>query len=224
MENNKNIIKAKKKFSIILLAIIIFQIIGILVFNKINFNFDDISFIYIKKIITFIIILICIVVDCIFFYKRCYKLNTLVKVQPKKCIIEDFIITYYVNSKDRNYSIHPVVRNIEDNKLYLSYSDYDLSYFNTTTTKMNNNITSENIFRKDGSVVKIGDTAYLYIRRILEVKLNIDSDNNVIWLKTNKSRRKLHYRHVNPKYDINEFNNYNFFEGVVEIENINDNI
>jgi len=62
---------------------------------------------------------------------------------------------------------------------------------------MNKTSISVVIYRKDKSIVNIGDTAYLYI-----VKLN---------------RKKLQINGI-LKNNISIFNNLNYFEGLIDIE------
>ena len=226
---NKNIQEAKNKFKILLISLVIFQIFFLFLinifFNKISLETGsgDADFQLIKNIIKIVLTIIFIIVDIIFYIKFIYRLHTMINVEPKRCIIEDFIMYPYgyssgTGSRRRiDYRIAPVIRDLESNKLYFTYRDYDLSYFNSKYIMMNDKLVSNIIFRKDKSEVKIGDTAYCYVKKEVNVDVKIEEDNNIIIL----NNKKMHYLHTNEKYNINIFNEIIFFEGIVEVEDIN---
>lgn len=231
MKKNINIKKAIKKFELVLIFLIIIQVISFFIFRSIFFNniemFSDIpiDFNTLKIIITSVFIVICIIVDIIYMYQHIYKRKSLINSEARECIIEDFIITYYVNSSSDNidYQIEPVIRDIKTNKIYFTYSDYNLSYYNSVESRSGKSIVNKQIYRKDKSFVNVGDKAYFYIRKILDVNVDIDSNKNVIYLKTKNSKSKMRYKHVNQKYNINDVKDFIFFEGIVEVEDINNN-
>lgn len=229
MKKNINIKKAIKKFELVLIFLIIIQVISILIFNSIFFNnieiFSDIpiDFNTIKTFIIGLFIVLCIIADITYMYQHIYKRKFLINSEVRECIIEDFIITYYVNSNRENidYKIEPVIRDIKTNKIYFTYSDYNLSYYNSVEARSGKSIVNKQIFRKDKSFVNVGDKAYFYIRKILDVNVVIDSNKNVIYLKTKNSKRKIRYKHVNENYNISDVKDFIFFEGIIEVEDIN---
>ena len=227
---NKNIKEAKRKFEILLVGFIIFQILILFFINAFLNNFlleidiDNSEIILIKKIITIFIITISIIIDIVIYKKYICGLNSLINTTHIRGVIEDFIIYPYGydNSHPRkiDYRISPVVRSVEDNQLYFTFGNYSLSYYTSIETKINNKVLSKTIFRGDGSEVKVGDIAFIYIKRKLDINVEIDEDNNRVKL----DNLKMNFLHENNNYNIDVFNKIIFFEGITEIEDIRDTI
>ena len=87
--------------------------------------------------------------------------------------------------------------------------------YTTVSAQMNNSLIAKKIVRFDGSMVNIGDTCYLYINKILQIKPEIDKDKNIIWLNS----KKIIFINDNPKYDITIFNNLTYFNGLIDVDN-----
>ena len=219
---NTNIKNAGKKFKIVLVGLIIFQILFLFILNTFLGNFlseigSD------PKFITNIVLIsgsiLFTLVDMLFYFKFIYRLKTMLNIQPKKCVIVDFIVYPYGRDSERkgiDYKVAPLIKEIETNELYYTYGEYDLSYYTTVQGYMNKTLINKVIVRKDGTKVEINDTAYYYIRNKINIDVDIDSDSNIVKL----NNKKMFFSHVNENYDINIFNKINFFEGVVEIEDI----
>jgi CRISPR-associated protein Cst1 len=169
---------------------------------------DKSEILLIKKIITIFIIIVSFIIDFIIFKKNICGLNSLMNTEPIRGVIEDFIMYPYGYDDSHgdyrhiDYRISPLVRNIEDNKLYFTYSDYSLSYYTSIQTRMNKNVPLKTIFRGDGSEVKIGDLAFIYIKRKLDINVEIDEKNNSVKL----DKLEMKFLHENDNYNIDVFN------------------
>lgn len=211
---NKNIKQARNKFIILLITFILFQIIGLLIINTAISTKD---MLLIKKIVISIIIILSIIIDIVIYKHYISGLNFFIKKEPIHGIIEDFILYPYNKTNNRiNYKISPIIRNLKDNQLYFTYKNYDLSYYTTIETKINNSIINKTILRKDGSNVKIGDTVSIYIKEKININIETDKENNIIRL----NNFKMKFLHENKNYDISIFNKLNYFNGIVEVEDI----
>lgn len=223
---NKNIKVTKRKFEIALIILIIFQFLFLSIVYIFLGKFSseigssDTDFLLIRKEFLVIGLIIFIFIDIYFYIKFIYRISKLTNVEPRKCIIEDFIIYPYGVEKrngitKKDYRISPLVKDLEDNELYFTYGNYSLSYYSFIKTSINNE-TSIKIYRRDGTRVEIGDIAFFYIRKKVNIDVDIDKSNNIIAL----NNKKMKYIHSNEKYDINIFNRINFFEGTIEVEDI----
>lgn len=141
------------------------------------------------------------------------KLKDLLYVKPIKCIIEDFVYIAYSDDGKRNYDVYPIVKNLDDNKLYFSFGHYLYKHYNTIFYGMGSHVVNKQIYRKDASIVKIGDVAYLYKRKDVDINVRINKDKNRVYL----NRKKIYF--ISDKHDIEIFNNLKFFEGILDIEN-----
>lgn len=214
MKENKRVLSAINTKKTTLLIFLIFEVLGMFliigVFNKFQHELKDFP-IYFKYIFLIFYIVGFIIVDA-WFLKNINKLKDLIDIKPLKCIIEDFIVIGHTHDRERRYKIYPVVKSINDNKLYFTYGSYCLSGYNTIYSQMNNSLLNMTIIRKDKTKVEIGDVAYLYLRRNLDFNININSDKNMIYL----GKTKIYFNHIN---DINMFKELHYFEGIIDVEN-----
>ena len=146
LEANEKIKVAKKKFLVVLLVMILLQVIFCVVVNFTIVAFEqefsvnqvamDLSLI--KRIALCLLISFSLLIDALFYTIRIHRLNTLSHVQPIKVIVEDFIITAYVDEGRRKYWIYPLVKNVVNQKLYFTYGRYSLSWYSTRYEQTNN--------------------------------------------------------------------------------------
>lgn len=217
MKKNKRVLEVIKTKKITSLIIISYEILGLIFCILFFKQFKDMP-IYSKALPVGTIIIFILIATQILLISNS-KLKDLIYTKPIKCIIEDFIyITYYNDGVE--YHVYPVVKSLEDNKLYFTYGNYCLVGYNTIYAQMNKSLLFKTIYRKDKSKVKIGDEAYVYIRRNLDLNIDINYEKNIVRL----NKKKIHYKHENDKYNINVFNNLHYFEGFIDIEKNTDNI
>ncbi len=214
MKLNENIKRAKRNMKILLVIFILYVIFFLFLINFIasqsDFKDNNLS----KLIIIWAVLFIILVVPL--FIIRISKLNSLCHVDAQKCIIEDFIIIGYHRDGRIHYRIYPVVKKVGSDELYFTYGKYSLSYYNSIYVRNANTLMGINIVRKNKSVVQIGDYANFYIGKLVDVNIHINSKKNTVKL----NHKKFKYNHINNKYDINIFNKLKFFEGVVEVEDV----
>ena len=213
---NKNIENIISTYKIALYIIVLLQIIFSIIFFCVLNNFITPESGYIKILVLFFMIVVFLIIDIIFYKVKISKVRCFLYTKPIEGIIEDFILVSYGYTEKfgisrKEYRLYPVIK-VED-KLYFTYGDYSISNYNQKYFRMNNEYTYLEIFRKDNSKVQIGDKAYLYIKKELDIKVTIDDNGNY---KFNK--QKEHFENRNSKYDINILNRLNFFEGIIDIE------
>ena len=213
---------AVKKIKTILTILNIIEITGLFIINIVLdkmvsvFAFED-NIAFLIKSISNGFILIILIVQNVLLIRRMAKTKEMMNIVPIHGIIEDFIITSYSIEADTKYNVYFLVKNLKDGKLYFTYGDYSLSYYDFTYGKNGDVLSGINVFRKDGSTVKIGDIVYLYVKNYVNVNVEIDSFKNILKL----NNQKIHYQNVNTKYDISIFKSLTYFEGIVEIEKKN---
>jgi len=215
-KQNTNILNIIKTKIIALLIIFMSQIVGLLFLNVLLSEFfEEIN---IKILILAFSVIIFVIIDIVFYKMHISRAKYFLKITPTECIIEDFILVSYGYSEDsggfrrKDYKLYPIVK--ANNELFFTYGDYCVSHYNQSYIRINNTYTDIAIFRKDKSKVNIGDKAYLYIKKKIEVNVEVDVDKN-----TFKLNKKIGYfNNFNNNYDINIIRNLNFFEGIIDIE------
>ena len=213
---NKNILNIIKTKLIAFLIIFISQIIALLLLNVLFSEFfEEIN---IRAIILLIPLILIIIVDIVFYKMHISRAKYFLNTPPIECIIEDFVLVSYGYTEDsqgfrrRDYRLYPIVK--ANNQLFFTYDDYCISHYTQTYIRINNTYTDIAIFRKDKSKVNIGDRAYLYIKKKIEVNVDIDLDKNTFKL----NKQIEHFNNFNKNYDINIMKNLSFFEGIIDIE------
>lgn len=215
-KQNKNILNIIKTKLIALLIIFTSQIIALLFLNVLFSEFF--KEINIRAIILLITLILFVIVDIVFYKMHISRAKYFLNTIPIECIIEDFLLVSYGYNKDsqgfrrKDYRLYPIVK--ANNELFFTYDDYCISQYNQSYTRINNTYTDITIFRKDKSKVNIGDRAYLYIKKKIEVNVDIDVDKNIFKL----NKQIEHFNNFNKNYDINIIRNLNFFEGIIDIE------
>lgn len=215
-KQNKNIINIIKTKKIALAIMSIIQLFSLPLLNVLINEFTENQ--TIKIVVPILLIVLCIIIDLYFYKLHISRAKYFLSVKPIECKIEDFILISYGYSEDargfrrKDYRLYPVVN--VNNELFFTYGDYSISYYNAKHTRLNNIYTNYEIFRKDHSNVEIGDTAYLYTKKKIDIKVEIDVENNKFKL----NKQKETFNNVNKKYDINVLKKLNFFEGIIDIE------
>ncbi len=174
----------------------------------------------IKVILIVINILLFLIVDLIYYKMHIKRLKYFINGSPVECVIEDLIVVSYgyteqFGYKTKDYRIYPVVK--MGNDFYFTYGDYSICHYQQGYTLSNHTFTNVGIFRKDHSEVKIGDKAYLYIKKKIDISVSIDIDKNMYKL----NKQQEYFNNVNKNYDIRIMKNLNFFEGLIDIEKMN---
>lgn len=203
---NKNILKVLKEIRIFYIVFIIFQLISIVIMGL---KLKDDAF-----LLGIILgaILLYLLIDILFYVFQIYKRKKLINVIPVKCVVEDFVVSYYTKEK---IDVYPIVKDANNN-LYFPY--HEISNYTTIYTRVNYDYNFK-IIRKDKSELKIGDTVYLYKDKDLDVKIKINKEKNRVKIYKNKiSNLLIKYNHQNKNYDIDIFNKMIYYEGAIEIE------
>lgn len=211
MLKNNNITNMIRTKNIALIIIVVTQIFSFLIIKHFfNILIDETN---IKILVEVCMIILCIIIDIIFYIMHIYRLKYFIDKEPIECTIEDLILVSYGYTEraggmsTKEYRLYPVVK--ANDKLYFTYGNYCICHYNQRYAKLNGKYTYIEIFRKDNSKVEIGDKAYLYIRK--ELNINVEIDNNMYKL----NKQKEYFNNRNPQYDINILNKLNFFEGII---------
>ena len=135
----------------------------------------------------------------------------------KKCVVEDVILfaCYKRSSRTHGYNdyrLSLLVKDIETEKLYITFREDDFSKFAWQRSNLRYNSPTR-IMKKDKTFLEIGDYVWMAckepvkkeIRIINEKKLSI---NNLSTLFSNR----------NEKYDINILKQAQFFVGIIDID------
>lgn len=215
-KQNKNILNIIRNKIIAFSIIFMSQIFSLLFFNILISKF--VEEINIKIFILVFITIVFLIIDIVFYKMHICRAKYFLNINPIECIIEDLILVSYGYSQDsqgfskKDYRLYPIVK--VNNELFFTYGNYCISHYNQRYTRINNTYTNIEIFRKDNSKVKIGDKAYLYIKKKIDVSVDVDVDKNEFRL----NKQIEHFNNLNKNYDINIIKELNFFEGIIDIE------
>ena len=205
------IINEKKKACVVVM--IIFIIVYSIIMRIILVNSIDNKMFSIVSIAITVMLILCLILVYVSFNRNIQKLKPLLNRRPVRCIIEGFAYEREIDSEGgSSYHVYPIVKNTEDNTLYLAFSDYALNRFNVRYTIIMNRIKNIQVCRKDGSEVQIGDEAYLYVKSRLHFMPKIDYEKHCALVD------RTYLKMVDDQIDVSLFNNITYFEGVVDIE------
>lgn len=217
VEKNQNIVKAIRKWRIVLFFFVIWQILLFVVLNvfvskfAVNIDLDAKTIGYLQKAVVVIVLIIAMIQD-IFFLHRIHRTKALLRVQPIKCVVEDFIINSYRRDGKTAYHVYLLLKDMASNSLYFTYGSYSLSFYNHTVIRSGYDLLEANIFRKDGSSVNLGDFAWLYIRKPIQITVKDDGEGLLL------NGKKFAYRNVNNNFSPHDFFKLQFVEGAVDVE------
>lgn len=167
--------------------------------------------------------IVVIVVDCIFagfialvailLLRKIKRYDKLLYARPINGIIEDIMILTYGQGDNKTRELNILVRSDEDNQLYLAVGDDNMSTYSYTYTANGRHVNRVHFIRKDNEETNIGDAVHLYIDTKLSTPALQVINDNVIAIKKTKHK----YQHINPKYSIHHFQEYNYYRGFVEL-------
>lgn len=216
MRFNKSVRKIQQTHGAALLLLVVFQAVSLFVINLfLSLFLSEITFEFpLQPMALSFMGCIFVICDIVFIYKKIIRLQPLIYIAPVKCKIEDFILIGYTDDGNRKYRAYPIIRSMQDNKLYLSYGEHALSNFNFNARYINNTIIDFSVYTRNKTELKIGDMVNMYSLKILDVSVVIDQTNNMIRL----NGKKLLFHHVNNALVINAFKDMVFFQGIVDKE------
>lgn len=219
MKMNQNIVKAAKKILILVLFLLIGQLVLLIAANSFLESFLEGFYFHVDTIklikrVVIVFLLFAIVISTASLTRRAYKIYSLARIQPQKCIVEDIMLFGYMSDGERRYKAFLLLKDEKSDKLYFTFDEYSLSFYTFSYKKMNRMLVDVNVRRKDGSSVEIGDVVYMYKKRDVQVDVYTDPRNNELRVK----KRKIYFQNISKKYDSSIFHNVYFYEGAVEVE------
>ncbi len=216
MNTNKAIRRIQQTHGAALLILVVVQIISLFLINLFLSLFisETIYEFSLRQIVLACIGCIFVICDIFFIFKKIIRLQPLIYQSPVICKIVDFMLIAYSDEGRRKYTAYPIIRSMQDNKLYLSYGTDALSSFNFNAHYINNTIVDFSVYTRNRIELKIGDAVNMYSMKILDVSVVIEQTKNMIRL----NGKKLPFHHVNNALGINVFKDMVFFRGVVDIE------
>lgn len=152
---------------------------------------------------------VCVVIDVCLLVSGKKSVDAITKNPPIECEVYDFVIDFY----GKGYCLFPIFRNIVTGDLYFTFGKYDLSLNSTTFAKKPEQRSEMKIFRADNSELKVGDPAFIYIKRFFDPKLHIEPNDDHYFLDNENHL----FRNTVPEHDISVMNEVKFFEGYVDI-------
>jgi len=216
MRFNSSVRKIQQTHGVSLLVVVVLQAVSLVFVNLfLSYFLSEIKLEFtLKPMVLVFLVSIFVIINIFFIYKRIIRLQPLIYVTPVKCIIEDFILIGYTDDGRRKYRAYPIVRSMQDNKLYLSYGADALSSFSFNSFYMNNKIAGFRVYTRNKTELKIGDEVNMYSQKILDVSVDIEQTNNIIRL----NGKKIPFHHVNNTLGINAFKDMVFFRGIIDKE------
>lgn len=216
MRMNQAIAK-KRKFNMeAFFMLIVVQFISLLILNLCFTVFGErINTFGISKAVIFVsMIVVCAGEDMFFVYNRIILLGKLLYEKPVRCRIEDIIYVGHKEDGHTKFNPYPIVRSLEDNRLFFAYGNYSLSPFRTSTFGVYKRMVECTIYKKDGTPVNVGDIVDMYILQSLDIPVRINVEKDIVKLKN----RKFRFYHKNDEFQITMFTKVNIFRGVIDLE------
>ncbi|NLX64891.1 MAG: hypothetical protein GX022_09005 [Clostridiaceae bacterium] len=213
MRFNSSVRKIQQTHGVALLVVVVLQAVSLFFVNLfLSYFLSEIKLEFsLRPMVLAFLGSVFVISDIIFIYKKIIRLQPLIHITPVKCKIEDFILIGYTDDGRRRHKAYPIIRSMQDNKLYLSYGDHALSNFNFNAFYINNTIVGFSVYSWNKKELKIGDEVNMYLLKILDVSVVIDQTKNIIRL----NGKKLPFFHVNNAIGINAFKDMVFFQGIV---------
>ena len=215
--NNPNLLNAIKKFKILLACLLLADVALLIAVHLFIGKFTAGMVLTAEQALLFRllvngIIFLMVWVQSVAFFKRIRRLKSLTAVEPRTCIVEDFIITRYKSGNDAKYNAWLLLKDPKSGELFLTYGDYSLSYYTYTVTRTSGQWKA-NISRKDGSKIAIGDAVRMYLKQPVSVKAEWNAEKKTLLL----NGKKIFYQNENPLYGPSVFDTLQFYEGAVEV-------
>lgn len=212
---NKRIGKVVNKLQLVLGFMIgaqlFFLIISHFVFNFVvnaDGNLDNDGINKVKIVFLLLYGIIIISVDVYFYVKKILGMKSFIGLKPIECTVEDYVIRKYNTGNQREYEVKLLVKSLADGKYYFTFDKYSYCYFTHIFSSNAHKINNVLVVREDKSVVNVGDRAYMYIKKRINVK--VEKNNNSVVI------NKLKYDLMNLN-NADVFDNVVFFEGMIEV-------
>jgi len=212
MKPNRTILKKWKMHIYGLIVLIIVQCISLPLVEVFLREFIEHSLV--RNIVLNIILMICTTIDLYFLINRIIILRYILNKTPIKCRLEDILFIGYRDDKQTRYAPFPIVRSLENNKLYLSYDKYSLVNFITVFNYSDKRNIQGMIYKSDGTPVQLGDMTDMYIHKIINIPISVNHSENIVKLK----HKKIYFRHINSRFNIDVFKDITFFKGAICLE------
>lgn len=212
MKSNQTILKKWKMHIYGLIVLIIVQCISLPLLKVFLREFIERDIV--RNIVLNIILMICTAIDLYFLINRIIILRFILNKTPVKCRLEDILLIDYKDDKQTRYAPFPIVRSLENNKLYLSYDKYSLVNFISVFNYSDKRNIQGMIYKADGTPVQLGNMVDMYIHRIINIPVLVNHPKNIVKLK----HKKIYFRHINNRVNIDVFKEIIFFKGAVCLE------
>lgn len=212
MDKSKEIYKKWKANIYGFIVLLIVQTIAFLMARVLVREFIDKEKVASILLLVLGIFLITTVIN--YLVNRVIILRYLLTTKPVKCTIQDFLLVGETIDHKTKYTPYPILKSIEDQKLYLAYGDNSLVNFYSIFDYSDPNNIYFKLYRRDKSQIKISDPAEMYILKNVKIKISIDVDKNIIKIKG----KKIYFRHFNPTISIEDFEDIIFYKGAVDID------
>ena len=218
MNKNPNFVYVIKEYKKMLFYVCSFEVIFFAVWSFIvnggslipDFTKIELSQIIINDLP---VILFSLIIDSLML-KKISDLKSLMSRTPVKCVVEDFVITGDRVNGSIRYNVSLLLKNPETHELLFSYGRHCLSHYNYTYSSTKQGLEHINIYRKDGSTVKIGDEVYVYIIKFVDVTAVYDEEDETLKLNNKYFGCIL----TNPNHSGSVFENVRFYKGAVEVD------
>ena len=167
-----------------------------------------------RQAIVFVIVVVFAAADASFVFNRIFLLRRLLDKTPVRCRLEDIFLMPYKDDKKIRYVPYPIVRSLEDHKLYLTYGEYSLLGFTAVFNYSDRRNVQCAVYKGDNTPVRLGDIVDMYLLKTVDVPVSVNREKNTIKLKN----RKIYFKHINNELTIDIFKNITFFKGAVNLD------
>lgn len=212
MNAERIMIKKWKKNIYGFLVILLAQSIGVALADMLLKEFVEQAFV--RQVIAFVIVGIFAAADASFVFNRIFLLRRLLDKTPVRCRLEDIFLMPYKDDKKIRYVPYPIVRSLEDHKLYLTYGEYSLLGFTAVFNYSDRRNVQCAVYKGDNTPVRLGDIVDMYLLKTVDVPVSVNREKNTIKLKN----RKIYFKHINDEITIDIFKNITFFKGAVNLD------
>lgn len=129
------------------------------------------------------VVLFFVFSDLLFYMKKIRSLKKLLDIRPISCIVENFLLQEYWEDHDRRYNPYPIVRSLENGKLYVTFGSYCASGYNTVTAYAGNSLSYLSVKKDDGTPAEKGDCGNMYLIEGSEQVLRVHEEGGRVRLK-----------------------------------------
>ena len=130
-------------------------------------------------------------IDVVFFVEYPLALRRLRSVEPVTGSVEGFLISARAVRGEVRHCIDPIVRLPGRDGYYVTYRKYSRSWFGSYVVTVNRKLQQAELIRKDGSVVKLGDSVTVYLSEPVSKRTTVCQANGRVQVEGEPDKHQI---------------------------------